>query len=168
MTSPSTDHAVQTGMGVVVGATGVTFRVWAPHASQVFVTGSFNNWSEDASPLHQVENGCWSAVVPSAKTGDEYRYLLHGPGGVQSRIDPRARQVTNSAGNGVIYDPGWFDWGNDGFQTASGNELVIYELHVGTFNVTQAGQPGTFDSAIEKLPFLCFARYQRHRVDASG
>lgn len=154
MTLPSTDHAVQTGLGAVVGATGVTFRVWAPHASQVFVTGSFNNWSEDASPLHQVENGCWSAVVPTAKTGDEYRYLLHGPSGVQSRIDPRARQVTNSAGNGVIYDTGSFDWGNDGFQTASGNELVIYELHVGTFNVTQTGQPGTFDSAIEKLPFL--------------
>lgn len=154
MTFPSTDHAVQTGLGAIVGETGVTFRVWAPHASQVFVTGSFNNWSEDASPLHQVEDGCWSAVLPTAKTGDEYRYLLHGPEGVQSRIDPRARQVTNSAGNGVIYDPGSFDWGNDGFQTASGNELVLYELHVGTFNVTQAGKPGTFDSAIEKLPFL--------------
>jgi len=37
---------------------------------------------------------------------------------------------------------------------ATGNELVIYEMHIGTFNVQEKGQPGTFDSAIEKLPYL--------------
>jgi 1,4-alpha-glucan branching enzyme len=73
-------------MGAVVAASGVTFRVWAPHASKVFVTGSFNSWAE--APLHPEENGYWSADVPTATVGDEYRYLLHGPRGVQSRIDP--------------------------------------------------------------------------------
>ena len=141
-------------MGAIVAAAGVGFRVWAPHASEVFVTGSFNGWSENATPLHREENGYWSAGVPAAKPGDEYLYLVHGPGGVLSRIDPYARQVTNSVGNGVIYDRGAFDWGEDGFQPATGNELVIYELHVGTFNVTEAGRPGTFDTAIEKLPYL--------------
>jgi 1,4-alpha-glucan branching enzyme len=34
------------------------------------------------------------------------------------------------------------------------DELVIYELHVGTFNVKTEGQTGTFDSAMEKLPYL--------------
>lgn len=141
-------------MGAVVGETGITFRVWAPHASRAFVTGTFNGWAESSTPMRPEEDGRWSAVVPAAKIGDEYRYLLHGPNGVQSRIDPCARQVTNSVGNGVIYDPNSFDWGNDEFHLATGNELVIYELHVGTFNVTQAGSPGTFDGAIEKLPFL--------------
>lgn len=144
----------QSGMGAVVTAAGVRFRVWAPHASKAFVIGSFNNWTEDATPMHLEENDLWSVDVPEAKVGDEYRYLLHGANGVQTRIDPYARQVTNSVGNGVIYDPGAFDWGSDGFQPATGNELVIYELHVGTFNVTEAGRPGTFDSASEKLPFL--------------
>jgi 1,4-alpha-glucan branching enzyme len=37
---------------------------------------------------------------------------------------------------------------------ATGNELVIYEMHIGTFNVKEKGHPGTFDSAIEKFPFL--------------
>jgi len=47
--------------------------------------------------------------------------------------------VTSSAGNGVIYDPKTFDWGDDKFKMATGNELVIYEMHIGTFNVKKEG-----------------------------
>ena len=90
--------------------------------------------------------------------GDEYRYLIHPPAGWNlpplSRIDPYARKVTSSIGNGVIYDPKAFDWGDDTFTIASWNELIIYEMHVGTFNVKEEGHPGTLDSAIEKLPYL--------------
>lgn len=142
------------GMGAIPGATGVTFRLWAPHADGVYVTGSFNDWHETATPLASEGNGYWAAAVPEAKPGDEYKYLLQTPQGQLARIDPQARQVTNSIGNGVVYDPKSFDWGDDGFKMATGNELVIYELHVGTFNVKEEGRTGTFDSAIEKLSYL--------------
>ena len=142
------------GLGAIPDAKGVSFRVWAPHAEKVYVTGTFNDWSETSTPLAKEENGCWSADVTEAKTGDEYRYLIHGPQGPLSRIDPYARKVTSSIGNGVIYDPQAFEWGEEPFHLATGNELVIYEMHVGTFNVKEAGQPGTLDGAIEKLPYL--------------
>lgn len=148
----------QHAMGAIPAAKGVTFRVWAPHADKVFVTGTFNEWSQTATPLINEKNGCWSVAVPSAKAGDEYRYLIHPPADSKlpalSRIDPYARKVTNSKGNGIIYDPNAFDWGGDDFKAASWNELVIYEMHVGTFHVKSEGQPGTFASAIEKLPYL--------------
>jgi 1,4-alpha-glucan branching enzyme len=86
--------------------------------------------------------------------GDEYRYVIHGPESFFSRIDPYARKVTNSKGNGIIYDPQAFDWGDDAFTIASWNELIIYEMHIGTFHVKEEGRPGTLDSAIEKLPYL--------------
>ena len=38
------------GMGAIPGAKGVTFRVWAPHAEKVYVTGTFNDWSTTAAP----------------------------------------------------------------------------------------------------------------------
>jgi len=142
------------GMGAVPDADGVAFRVWAPFAEKVFVIGSFNDWSKTSTPLRREKNGYWSAEVSEAKTGDEYRYLIHGPRGPLSRIDPYARKVTNSVGNGVIYDPHAFAWGADHFDMATGNELVIYEMHIGTFNVQKEGQPGTFRSSIEKLPYL--------------
>jgi len=146
------------GMGAVPGATGVTFRVWAPHAEKVYVTGTFNDWSKTSAPLANEKNGYWSADVSEAKVGDEYRYLIHTPSDWNlpplSRIDPYVRKVTEATGNGIIYDPQAFDWGDDTFTIASWNELIVYEMHVGTFHVKDTGHPGTLDSAVEKLPYL--------------
>ena len=153
--SEKTNTAIKyPGMGAVPGASGVAFRVWAPHAEKVFVTGTFNDWSKTSTPMASEENGYWFAEVLEAKIGDEYRYWIHGPKGSLSRIDPYARKVTNSVGNGVIYDPQAFEWGDDNFHMATGNELVIYEMHIGTFNVQKEGQPGTFQSAIDKFSYL--------------
>ncbi|MFZ1548527.1 MAG: alpha-amylase family glycosyl hydrolase [Candidatus Nitrotoga sp.] len=146
------------GMGAIPVQGGVAFRVWAPHAEKVYVTGTFNDWNNTSIPLTSEKNGSWSTEVPGAKVGDEYLYSIHTPADWKlppfSRIDPCARKVTNSVGNGIIYDPKAFDWGSDNFKMASWNELVIYEMHIGTFNVKESGHPGTFDSAIEKLPYL--------------
>ncbi|MDK2858579.1 MAG: 1,4-alpha-glucan branching enzyme, partial [Verrucomicrobiota bacterium] len=154
-TDVSTEHP---GMGAVPGAKGVTFRVWAPHAEKVYVTGTFNDWNKTSTPMVSEKDGYWFAEAAEAKAGDEYRYLIHTPADWKlpplSRIDPYAKKVTNSTGNGVIYDPAAFDWGDDDFHMATGNELVIYEMHIGTFNVQEKGKPGTFDSAAEKLPYL--------------
>jgi 1,4-alpha-glucan branching enzyme len=141
-------------MGAIPHPKGVVFRVWAPHAEKVFVSGSFNDWSETATPLLREQSGCWSADVMEASVGDQYKYIIHSPQGPLFRIDPYARKVTNSVGNGIIYDPFAFDWGKDHFQIASWNQLVIYEMHVGTFHVIEEGRSGTLDSAIEKMPYL--------------
>ena len=145
-------------MGAIPTAKGVTFRVWGPHAEKVYVTGTFNDWSETSTPLVSEKNGYWSIDVQGAKAGDEYRYVIHAPKDWNlpplSRIDPYARKVTNSVGNGIIYGPKAFNWGSDNFEMASWNELIIYEMHIGTFNVKEKGHPGTFDSAVEELPYL--------------
>jgi 1,4-alpha-glucan branching enzyme len=146
--------AKHSGMGAVPHAEGVAFRVWAPNAEKVFVTGTFNKWRETATPLYSEQNGCWSADVQEAKEGDEYRYIIEGPEHTLSRIDPYARRVTNSVGNGIIYNPHAFDWSDDHFRLPSWNELVLYEMHIGTFHDTPGGQPGTFESAIAQLPYL--------------
>ena len=62
------------GMGAIPDAKGVTFRVWAPHAEKVYVTGTFNDWSKTSAPLVNEKNGYWSTGVSEAKVGDEYRY----------------------------------------------------------------------------------------------
>ncbi|MEJ2574856.1 MAG: alpha-amylase family glycosyl hydrolase [Gammaproteobacteria bacterium] len=158
MTEKTRTMSKQTGMGAIPTAKGVTFRVWAPHAEKVYVIGSFNAWNETSTPLVSEQNGYWSIDVPDAKTGDEYRYLIHTPTDWNlpplCRIDRYARKVTNVAGNGIIYEPQAFDWSDNTFHMATGNELVIYEMHLGTFDVKEEGKPGTFDNAIEKLPYL--------------
>ncbi|MBD2720528.1 alpha amylase C-terminal domain-containing protein [Hymenobacter sp. BT189] len=140
-------------MGAVPHAGGTTFRVWAPHAETVAVIGSFNDWNPEQHPLQHEADGYWATDVPGAKPGDEYKYRLTNGKKQFDRNDPYARQVTNSAGSSVVHDPN-FDWADDNFQMPAWNELVIYELHVGTFNAPDQERVGTFADVAEKLPYL--------------
>lgn len=141
------------GMGPMPHDAGVAFRVWAPHAESVFVTGTFNDWSTDHDPMVMEGDGYWYADLERAAIGAEYRYHIVNGEQQLSRIDPYARQVTNSIGNGVVHDP-HFEWDNDDFQLQPINELVIYELHVGTFQSAPEDVPDKFAEAIKKLDHL--------------
>ncbi len=64
------------GMGSILSSDGVAFRVWAPHAQQVSVIGTFNDWDGAAHPMHPEDRGFWYAHVNGARIGDEYTYQL--------------------------------------------------------------------------------------------
>ena len=143
-------------MGAIPYPGGTTFRVWAPHATAVFVTGSFDDWAGDRLGLRldgDGSSGVWSADVDAVGAGAEYRFTIRTAEGDLSRMDPYARHVTNSVGNSIVYDPAAFDWGDDAFSTPSWDDLVIYEMHVGTFAATD-DRRGTFDAAGRRLPYL--------------
>jgi 1,4-alpha-glucan branching enzyme len=143
-------------MGAVPHDSGTTFRVWAPHAKSIAVVGSFNDWDVGRHPLARDDAGraeTWSADVADAHPGDEYRFVIQGPNGELNRIDPRARRLTNSVGNGVVYADD-FDWGDGEFHQPPWNDLVVYELHVGTFSTGMHGRPGTLEGVRKRLPYL--------------
>ena len=140
-------------MGAVPHAGGTTFRVWAPHADAVAVIGTFNGWDAKADVLAHEADGYWALDVAAAKPDDEYKFQITNGQKTFDRNDPYARQVTSSAGNSVVFDPN-FDWEDCHFQMPAWNDLVIYELHVGTFNALKNDQVGTFAGVAEKLPYL--------------
>ncbi len=144
---------VHAGMGALPHESGVAFRVWAPHADAVFVTGSFNDWSSDAHPMAKEGDGYWYADIAAAAIGDEYRYRIVSGDKQLLRIDPYARQVTSSVGNAVVHDP-HFDWEGDDFHLPAVNELVIYEMHLGTFHDKEDGKSDKFAEAVQKLDHL--------------
>ena len=155
------------GMGAIPFDDGVMFRVWAPHAERVSVTGPFCDWDAEAWPLAPEKGGTWSADVAGARAGDEYRFVVRAGGEERSRIDPRARQLTNSVGNAVVYDPAAFDWGTGEFATPAWNDLVIYELHVGTFSEGMHGRPGTLEGVPTAPGVPARAGHRRHPADAA-
>lgn len=152
---PQTADNILSGMGAIPHSNGVAFRLWAPHASDVYVVGTFNRFSKDAHPMtREGESGTWYLNIESAKPGDEYKYRIINGEKAFDRIDPYAREVTNSVGNGVVHDPA-YDWEDeDGLQMPPWNEAVIYELHIGTFQAGEDGQPGSFASALDRLHHL--------------
>lgn len=150
---PASPKPAAGGMGALPLPKGSAFRVWAPHAEAVSVIGSFNSFDGSKHALKSEGNGNWYGEISEAKPGDEYRFEIKNGEQTLSRIDPYAREVTNSVGNGVIYRDE-FDWSGDEFQMPPWNELVIYELHIGTFARSEDGKPGSFDDAIKRLRYL--------------
>lgn len=141
-----------------LGATpqaGTTFRLWAPFVDAVSVKVN------DANPVPmtkeaghpQSDDTVWVINVPSAKIGDRYKYLITVNGTTREFADPRARQLTGSDAGAwsIIIDPAPIA----SLSTEPAfNQMVIYEMHIGTFNVTPGQSLGTFDSAIAKLDYL--------------
>jgi 1,4-alpha-glucan branching enzyme len=138
-------------VGAIAHKTGVDFCVWAPFATGVAVTGSFNDWQ--ALPMDSDDDGYWSVTVKGARPGQEYKFIVSNGEQVLYKNDPRALQLTTTDGNSVIADTD-FDWENDAPRPYNQNESVLYELHVGTFNRPDPAMSGTFESAIEKLDYL--------------
>ncbi len=143
------------GMGSTPYPGGVTFRVWAPNASAVQVLVS------DSGPveLAREDGGLWSADVEQAHVGQTYRYSLTTATGPRTRVDPYARHVLDTgaaedASASIIYDEDAFDWGSHTWISPGWTELVIYELHVGSFNAQPGQAVGTFADVIAKLPHL--------------
>ncbi len=152
----ATAPSARPGMGALPFEGGTTFRVWAPHAEAVFVTGTFDDWAGDRHALVRDEDGTadtWSTDVGGVAAGAEYRFTVRTPTEDLSRIDPYARQMTSSVGNAVVYDPAAFDWDDHAFEMPPRDDLVIYELHVGTFAAGD-DRRGDFDRAIQRLPYL--------------
>lgn len=141
--------SAKSGMGAWVDSGDTTFRVWAPNATTVTVAGSFNSWSGTATPLVAEVGGTWSVDVAGDQRGETYKYVIDG---TLWKNDPRATAVTNSVGDSIVTAPSTYSWSS--FTAPGWHDLVIYEMHVGTFNDTAGGNPGTWQSAITKLNYL--------------
>ena len=114
----------------------VEFRAWAPKASRVSVRLA----SGDAE-LTDAGDGVFEGRV-AARPGDDYRFVLDGD---DAYPDPCSRfQPEGIGGPSRIVDTSRFEIA-EGPRLAL-DELVIYELHVGTFSAE-----GTFDGAIPYL-----------------
>jgi 1,4-alpha-glucan branching enzyme len=146
-------------MGASVSADGVAFRVWAPRGSEVHVIGGFNGWQRGSrSRLTPVGGGHWATFVPGARAGQEYLFWIAGPGSQGPKRDPRARELTFTpafpAANCVIVDPKEFPWHHPGYQTPAFSDLILYQLHVGTFSISEGNFGGKFVDVVERLPHL--------------
>lgn len=142
------------GMGAIALEQGYGFRVWAPHATSVAVVGDFNDWDATKNQLTRDDHDNWVGVVDNATTGQEYQFAITNGDNSFMRIDPRAFKVTNSVGNGVLYNHADFDWAGDEFITPGLHELVIYETHIGSFVDNGEDMPADFKDLENKLDYL--------------
>src|SRR5579863_5069970 len=130
---------------------GVHFRLWAPHCDEVSVE------IEGLDPVlmsHEPDGyfSCWSH---SARAGMRYRFRLDRSD--KSLPDPASRlQPDGPHGPSEIVDPDAFAWSDEAWQGMPREQLVVYELHVGTFTREGSWQAAMHElSALAQLGITC-------------
>ena len=120
------------------------FSVWAPKAKKMAV-----QIGEAVYPMEGPnDRGWWRLDVENAGAGTDYAFLLDDD--PTPYPDPRGMWQPNSVHSASrVVDHKAFQWDDAAWQGLSLSGAVIYELHVGTFT-----KEGTFDAAIERLPYL--------------
>ena len=158
MTTPQPDLS-NVPMGGTVVPGGATFRVWAPRATAVYVSGDFNGWKQnDACKLESLGGGHWAGYFPGLRDGDQYMYYIDGIGSQGYKRDPRARKLTFQPAfpqsNCLLRDPFRFPWHETGFRMVPFNDLIIYQLHVGRFSPGSGSSTGKFLDVVSRVPYL--------------
>jgi maltooligosyltrehalose trehalohydrolase len=123
---------------------GVRFRVWAPDKERIDLF--FDSPQREPIALEKYRDGTFGACVPHVRAGARYRYRIDGGNAFP---DPATRfQPDGVHGPSEVVDPS-FAWTDAGWRGVQSTDLVIYELHVGTFT-----PQGTFAGVTERLPYL--------------
>jgi maltooligosyltrehalose trehalohydrolase len=123
---------------------GVGFRLWAPRCRRVAVEiEGLPPVDLDAEP-----GGYFSRSVRQAASGMRYRFRLDG--GELALPDPASRyQPDGPHGPSEIVDPAAFAWSDTCWQGRRREDLIIYEMHIGSFT-----PQGSWEAAARELPAL--------------
>jgi maltooligosyltrehalose trehalohydrolase len=118
------------------------FTVWAPGRKKVelMLAGASTH------AMLQDDRGYWSVTVPGIAAGQLYKYRLDNE---KDFPDPASRhQPEGVHGPSAVTDT-FFEWTDNGWKGIAMADMILYELHVGTFSTA-----GNFDGVIEKLDYL--------------
>ncbi|MDA8455205.1 malto-oligosyltrehalose trehalohydrolase [Acidovorax sp. GBBC 3334] len=127
---------------------GVRFTLWAPAAKQL--TLQYRTAAHAApgqAEAQRGEDGLWTVEIPQADAGTFYQWQ---PDGGPLVPDPVSRSNPHGPhGPSQVTDPSAFHWDDENWRGRPWNEVVLYELHVGTFT-----PEGTFAAAMGRLEWL--------------
>src|SRR6185369_11520889 len=147
-------------MGANLYDGGCSFRVWAPNAKAVFVAFASEAWTKQNHPLTREPSNAeyWSCDVNGVAAGAEYQFVIdngngkpnrngNGVSGENWRADARSRDVNDedqSDVSSLVVDP-INDWGRgrqfSPFATPRYDDLILYQVHVGSFAGMNDGLP---------------------------
>lgn len=140
----------------------VVFRVWAPDAKNVSVTGDFNDWSETENPMKQLKNsgGVWEAEIKNIKPYDMYKYCITAADGRRlMKCDPYGFHMETRPGTATKYyeiddcyewhDEKWVE-GRNG-KNIYESPVNIYEIHAGSWKQYDDGNFYSYRALADSL-----------------
>ncbi len=147
-------------LGCRLTGEGAVFRVWAPGAAAVSVTGDFNSWSPDASPMtRRNSEGLWECLIENIKQYDIYKYCVTDQNGdTHMKADPYAfHSETRPKNASKVYELAGYLWHDgDWLARRQGIDALkqpmnIYEVHLGSFRRNPDGSLLSYEMLADTL-----------------
>lgn len=140
----------------------VVFRVWAPDAKNVSVTGDFNDWSETENPMKPLKNsgGVWEAEIKNIKPYDMYKYCITAADGrTLMKCDPYGFHMETRPGTATKYYEidDCYEWHDEKWvEGRSGKNIYespvnIYEIHAGSWKQYDDGNFYSYRALADSL-----------------
>ncbi len=140
----------------------VVFRVWAPDAKNVSVTGDFNDWSETENPMKQLKNsgGVWEAEIKNIKPYDMYKYCITAADGrTLMKCDPYGFHMETRPGTATKYYEidDCYEWHDEKWvESRNGKNIYespvnIYEIHAGSWKQYDDGNFYSYRALADSL-----------------
>ena len=155
--------SLNTSMGAnLVGGGGATFRTWGPLATAVYINGVFGGVTKTGQTedllLAKDANGYWTGFVDTAEEGDLYHFWVAGPGSSGYKRDPYARELATDSPfpncSCIIRSATAYPWHDSSFVTPDFSNMIIYQLHIGTYDPPAPPIASTFLDVIAKIPYI--------------
>lgn len=146
--SHSAERATPPGCGAFLNSDGVCrWHVWAPRAQTVQLVLFDHQGRRSAQGMRPAEHGGFTFTAGGIAEGQRYAFSLDGGKDVP---DPASRwQPDGVHAPSAVWNPAGSPWSDSGWRGISREDLVIYELHVGTF--TREGTLGAIVPRLESL-----------------
>lgn len=140
----------------------VVFRVWAPDAKNVSVTGDFNDWSETENPMKQLKNsgGVWEAEIKNIKPYDMYKYCITAADGrTLMKCDPYGFHMETRPGTATKYYEidNCYEWHDEKWVEGRNGKNIyespvnIYEIHAGSWKQYDDGNFYSYRALADSL-----------------
>lgn len=138
----------QPSLGAWSTPDGTRFRVWSPTARSIdLIVEPSSLTSASVLPLQPADDGYFTGTFPDIPTGTRYQFRIDG---LNAHPDPASRfQPDGVHGPSQVVDPSLFRWTDADWTGLKMEDLILYEIHVGTFT-----PQGTFNGVREKLNAL--------------
>lgn len=141
------------------GEVGYIFRVWAPKAKHVYVTGEFNHWNKTEKLMEKItEQGIWQIFLPGIPEYCLYKYVIEDSrGNVFTKTDPYGFHSETRPGTASkTFDLNHYQWKDAQWQSRMHDSsyqspMNIYEVHLGSWRKYADGNYFDYVKLAEEL-----------------
>ena len=135
-----------------------TFRVWAPNARRVFVTGEFCSWYPHTYEMKLInDKGIYEIQIHGVSQFDAYKYVIVTQSGVELwKADPYAKHAeTRPLTASKVYSLPEYRWNDKKWmenRTIPYHQpMNIYEVHLGSWKHSEEGKELSYKELAHKL-----------------